>query len=209
MTENGASLATPLVAGATACILQAHPSWGVDRLRTNYFLTASYYLANGAPDPLYIEGFGIIDAGAAFEGDCNRNGSEDSGDLASGVSGDCNGNAIPDECDVAALTSADEDADGLPDECTECQTGPGCPEEVEMLMATAQHPDVVLSWNAAPGAADYSIRRDETAQEAGTTEVARVPGGQLSWTDTNAMVSPPDLAFYIVRGLTSGGIAGP
>jgi subtilisin family serine protease len=204
---DGASMATPLVCGASVCLLQAHPEWTIDQLRTHLFLHGDYYLAMGEPDPLYVHGFGIIDAVSSFEEDCNNNGVEDPFDLDNGTSGDCNNNSIPDECDVEALNSADDAVDGLPDECTECLAGPGCPAEVLNLQLSKQFPDVVLTWDAAVNATEYTVRRDETAPAAGTTEVARVP--QLNWMDENAITDPPDTAFYLICGVTAGGIAGP
>ena len=156
-----------------------------------------------------MRGFGIIDALAAFEGDCNLNDVEDTVDLADGTSGDCNDNGIPDECDVAALVSPDDATDGLPDECVECQTGPGCPTEVEMLQISKQFPDLLLTWQPASDAALYGILRDPTAQGGGTTVVGQTAGAESNWTDQDALTSPPPIAFYLVRGVTAGGIAGP
>jgi subtilisin family serine protease len=63
---NGASFATPTTAGAVACIVQAHPEWTVDQMRWALIHTADYYVAHGTFDPLYIRGYGIVDAlGAA------------------------------------------------------------------------------------------------------------------------------------------------
>ena len=39
--------------------------------------------------------------------DCNRNGIEDSLDLAAGTSRDCNGNSVPDECDLSPPATLD------------------------------------------------------------------------------------------------------
>jgi hypothetical protein len=117
---NGTSLSTPLVAGAAACLLQARPSWTVDKLRTYLMTSASRYVSDGGPDPLNVRGFGIIDAVAAAGEDCNRNGSADPGEIAGGTAADCNGNGIPDACDIAVGTSRDEDNDGEPDECAGC-----------------------------------------------------------------------------------------
>jgi len=206
---SGTSLSTPLLAGASTCVLQAHPDWSVDQLRAHLFLHGDFYLANGSPDPLYVHGFGIIDALAASAGDCNGNDIEDTVDLADGTSGDCNDNGIPDECDVAALVSADDAVDGLPDECVECQTGPGCPAEVEVLQISKQFPDLLLSWQPAPNAALYGILRDPTAQAAGTTDVGQTTGNESSWLDQDALTDPPPIAFYLVRGITAGGVAGP
>jgi len=206
---NGTSLSTPLLAGASTCVLQAHPDWSVDQLRAHLFLNADYYLTNDLPDPLFVHGFGIIDALAAFEGDCNRNGVEDTLDLADGTSGDCNENGIPDECDVAALVSPDDATDGVPDECVECQTGPGCPTEVQLLQISKQYPDLLLSWQPASNAALYGILRDPTAQAAGTTDAGQTTGGESSWIDQDALIAPPPIAFYLVRGITAGDVAGP
>jgi subtilisin family serine protease len=63
---SGASFATPTTAGAVACVVQAHPDWTVDQMRWALTHTADYYLANQTHDPLYIRGYGILDAfGAA------------------------------------------------------------------------------------------------------------------------------------------------
>jgi hypothetical protein len=206
---DGASMATPLVCGAAACLLQAHPDWTIDQLRTYLFLHGDFYEAHGVPDPLYVEGFGIIDASASMLEDCNGNGVEDPIDLAGGTSGDCNGNVVPDECDLEALTSPDDIVDGLPDECTECQAGPGCPGEVPGVRLAKQHPDVVLTWSAATNIAEYSVWRDDQAQSAGTTQVGRVPSFLSTWTDSDAVIDPPDVAFYVVRAVTGGGVVGP
>ncbi|GJQ30999.1 MAG: serine protease [Phycisphaerae bacterium] len=66
---SGTSLSTPLVAAAVACIVQAHPTWTVDQLRAALFATASDMVANGQPDPLYIRGYGFVNAAdaAAFQ----------------------------------------------------------------------------------------------------------------------------------------------
>ena len=54
--ENGTSLATPLVAGAAACVLQAHPDWTPQQVREALMMTAS---DPENPDNQY--GWGIID----------------------------------------------------------------------------------------------------------------------------------------------------
>ncbi|MFC1556091.1 S8 family serine peptidase, partial [candidate division KSB1 bacterium] len=56
---SGTSVATPLLAGAVACIMQAHPEWTVQKLREALFHSGDYYIRNGKPDPLYIHGYGI------------------------------------------------------------------------------------------------------------------------------------------------------
>ena len=135
--SNGTSFAAPLVAGAMACLIQAHPTWTVDQLRAHLFHTADYYVANGTFEPTYVRGYGVINAVAAHAGDCNGNGIDDETDIAGSTSEDCNGNGVPDECDlgpagdyddcngnglvdacdISGGTSQDENANGVPDEC--------------------------------------------------------------------------------------------
>ena len=86
-TANGTSLSTPLVACAVACLIEAKPQWSVDQMRSALFETADYYVANGTHDPLYVRGYGVIDAlaarnaGPAVLGDLNCDGSVDSLDI--------------------------------------------------------------------------------------------------------------------------------
>jgi hypothetical protein len=47
--------------------------------------------------------------------DCNRNGTSDTADIASGTSEDCNSDQMPDECEIAPLEFATEGAALLPD----------------------------------------------------------------------------------------------
>jgi len=51
---------------------------------------------------LWIGAWALVCLGsrALLAFDCNRNGAEDTDDLAGGVSQDCNGNGVPDECEV-------------------------------------------------------------------------------------------------------------
>jgi len=138
----GTSLSTPLVAGVVACLIQAHPDWTVDQMRQHLFTTADYFVANATFDPLYIRGYGMVDAAAAAGSgvDCNNNGIDDFQDIINQTSEDCNGNVVPDECepnedcnnntiqdicDIAAGTSDDCNGDGEPDEC------PGCTDDCE------------------------------------------------------------------------------
>ncbi len=117
-TVDGTSLSTPLVAGAVACLVQAHPDWTVDQMRMALCYTAGDFVTSGTYDPLYVRGYGIINAfAAANPPDCNGNGVSDWSDIAEGTSQDCNGNAIPDECDLAGGTSSDCNANAIPDEC--------------------------------------------------------------------------------------------
>jgi serine protease AprX len=59
---SGTSAATPLIAGAVACIVQERPNWSVATMRHHLSETAAYFLEYGTHDPLLVEGFGIIDA---------------------------------------------------------------------------------------------------------------------------------------------------
>jgi len=84
---DGTSMSTPLAASAVACILQAHPCWGVQQIRSNLFAAASDYVANGEPDPLFARGYGLVDALATSEddlclGDLDEDGDVDLADLA-------------------------------------------------------------------------------------------------------------------------------
>ncbi len=57
----GSSLATPVLAGAAACLLQAHPEWTVEEMRNALFHSGDFYREHGEPDPLFIRGYGIPD----------------------------------------------------------------------------------------------------------------------------------------------------
>jgi subtilisin family serine protease len=58
---SGTSIATPLMAGAVACLLQVHPEWTVQSLRKALFESGKYYRQHGKPDPLFVRGYGIPD----------------------------------------------------------------------------------------------------------------------------------------------------
>jgi len=114
---NGTSLSTPLAAGVVACLIEAHPEWSVQRMRHYLMRTASDFIENETFDPLFIRGYGIIDAAAALVGDCNGNMVDDATDIMNGASTDCNFNTVPDECDISLGTSEDREPNGVPDEC--------------------------------------------------------------------------------------------
>ncbi|MCJ7581914.1 MAG: S8 family serine peptidase [Candidatus Aminicenantes bacterium] len=59
--SGGTSIATPIMAGAVACLLQTHPEWTGEELRQALFRSGDYYLQHGSPDPLFIHGYGIPD----------------------------------------------------------------------------------------------------------------------------------------------------
>lgn len=67
---SGTSLSTPLVAAAVACLTGARPGWSVDRMRTAVMGTATDFAMTGNTDPLFIRGFGIINAAGALNGWC-------------------------------------------------------------------------------------------------------------------------------------------
>jgi hypothetical protein len=142
----GTSMSTPLVASAVACLTQIHPDWTVDQMRSVLFATADHFVANGAHDPLFLKGYGVLNAYAAGL-DCNLNGVLDECDIDCGTPGglcdvlgcggsnDCNTNGIPDDCEPDCNTNGiadgcdlancntndagcqDCDRNGIPDEC--------------------------------------------------------------------------------------------
>lgn len=82
-----------------------------------------------------------------FAGDCNRNGVDDSQDVAGGTSADCNTNTIPDECepdldcnsngtrdicDIGAGASSDINANSVPDECEADCNGNSLPDSYDI-----------------------------------------------------------------------------
>ena len=114
-TADGTSLSTPLVAGAVACLIQAHPEWTVDELRAALFASASESVATGTFDPLYVRGYGIVNAWGAIQ-DCNGNGTPDVVDIANGEP-DCNGDGVPNSCELASGAAQDCNDNGVPDLC--------------------------------------------------------------------------------------------
>jgi len=57
----GTSSATPLLAGTVACLVGAHPEWGVPTVRDRLKKSGSY-VGEPLPDPAFVYGWGIIDA---------------------------------------------------------------------------------------------------------------------------------------------------
>jgi subtilisin family serine protease len=57
----GTSLATPLIAGMMACLVQAHPEWSVSIMRARLIDKADYF-GSPKPDPLFVYGYGIANA---------------------------------------------------------------------------------------------------------------------------------------------------
>lgn len=64
---SGTSLSTPLVAGVVACLTGARPNWTVDQLRESLFASGDYFIANGTFDPMYVYGYGVINAYNALD----------------------------------------------------------------------------------------------------------------------------------------------
>jgi serine protease AprX len=63
--KNGTSCATPLVAGAAACILSAHPSWSAQKVREAMLNTAVHYndgTTQTATYPNNYYGYGVVNA---------------------------------------------------------------------------------------------------------------------------------------------------
>ena len=60
-TASGVSMATPLVAGGIACIMQAYKGWSIDKIRSAVFETGNYFRKHGTWDSTYIQGYGIPD----------------------------------------------------------------------------------------------------------------------------------------------------
>ncbi len=65
VTASGTSMATPILAGAVACLLQTHPAWTVAELQAALFHSGDYYRRHGRTDPRYVYGYGIPDVYAA------------------------------------------------------------------------------------------------------------------------------------------------
>ncbi len=65
VTAAGTSMATPIMAGAVACLLQTRPGWTISELSEALFHSGDYYRRHGQPDSLYVHGFGIPDVYAA------------------------------------------------------------------------------------------------------------------------------------------------
>jgi hypothetical protein len=97
---SGTSFATPLIAGAVACLIQAHPTWTVDQMRAYLFTSADYFVANHTFEPTFVRGFGIVNAAGAVLEDCNGDGIDDALQIMNGTLIDCNHDHIPDMCEV-------------------------------------------------------------------------------------------------------------
>lgn len=85
VTVSGTSIAAPQLAGLVACLVQAHPDWSVEFMRQRLFQTSDFYLAHGTHDPLFVKGFGTLDALAAEDTAVGVPSDPDSESLATGV----------------------------------------------------------------------------------------------------------------------------
>ncbi|HPF39114.1 MAG TPA: S8 family serine peptidase [Phycisphaerae bacterium] len=110
---NGTSLSTPLVASGVALILQAHPDWNADRIRRALFHTANIFEATSTYDPLFVQGYGIINVLAAIQfvhSDINADGVADGRDIQPFADALLSQNPDPDEtrrADVNASGAVD------------------------------------------------------------------------------------------------------
>lgn len=116
IAQNGTSLSTPLLAGGVALVVQAHPTWTVDKIRRALFHTADRFLSTSSYDTAYVRGYGIVNIHAAINfvhGDVNGDGFADGRDVApfiaalNGTNGDANQNRRSDVNADAAVTAAD------------------------------------------------------------------------------------------------------
>jgi len=186
-SASGTSLSTPLVAAAVACLVGAHPEWSVDKLRNQLFFTASRYVATGASDPQFVEGYGIVDAlGALQLVDCNNNGVADATDIALETSDDLDENGVPDECQTGACCFC-----GAMPSCQ--QTAPeDCGPEVGVFYV-GQFCSNVICPNAAPTSDDCVNAETVTAGEYSFDTRCATTDGPI--TETDGCVLDPADAF--------------
>jgi serine protease AprX len=123
-TFNGTSMSTPQITATVACLVQAHPDWTVDEVRTHLMASGSVYRATGTFDPLYVEGYGLVDGLIAEGGDCDASGVRDRVEIDARLLPDCDGNRVPDSCDLRFGTWPDADLDGVPDVCKKARRVP-------------------------------------------------------------------------------------
>ncbi len=97
-SASGTSLSTPLIAGVVGCLIQAYPQWTPDQMRSALFHAAGDYVQYGTFDPLYVRGYGIVNAYNTLP-DCNGNGIPDVIEIRDGLATDFNGNGVPDRCE--------------------------------------------------------------------------------------------------------------
>ena len=70
--SRGTSLATPVLAGAGACLFQTHPEWKVRDFRKALFESGDFFRRERKPDPLFVHGYGVPDVYRAAGLDKNK-----------------------------------------------------------------------------------------------------------------------------------------
>lgn len=118
---SGTSLSTPLVAGAVACLVQAHPTWTVNQMRTHLFETADYFVTNGTFDPQYVLGYGMVDAAAASAAGCDNGAPCDDDKFCNGAD-----SCFNDLCIIHAGNPCPAFCDEVTDQCVDCQEDADC-----------------------------------------------------------------------------------
>ncbi len=120
LEADGTSMSTPLVAAAVSLLIDAHPQWTIPQIREALFSTADYFVANGAPDPEFRRGYGVIDVFAASVLDFCTADLDGGGDVGvtdllillatwgpcAGCAGDLDGDGIAGVEDLLALLAA-------------------------------------------------------------------------------------------------------
>jgi subtilisin family serine protease len=190
-TASGTSLSTPLVAAAVACLIQAHPEWTVDELRDALFYTSDYYVEHRDFDPLFVRGYGILNAFGAIQ-DCNENNIPDLIEIADGDGFDCNGNGVLDECDLDEGTAEDCNGNGVPDICDITPPGRGLSDEHDAVIGWQEISDTGIPLNLSDdGEATVNIPFASPAFESTTITIGNngaigfVGNGSLPYTNEN------------------------
>lgn len=96
VSASGTSMSTPQLAGALACLLQAHPEWSLQTLRERVTKSGDFF-GTPKPDPLFVTGYGILFADKALQlaGSWNNLGGALPGTATPGLVG--NGALVGDE----------------------------------------------------------------------------------------------------------------
>ncbi len=136
----GASMATPMAAGAAALMLEAAPTMTPADVKNALAATA---MNVGLPGN--SAGAGLVDILAAIQSvDCDDNGVYDVTEVGNGSAADCDGNGRPDACDIADGTLADCNGNGAADLCdissgasADCNTN-SAPDECDITPGPLQ-----------------------------------------------------------------------